>query len=152
AFDAAAYLAHNPDVAAAHVDPLEHYLRFGINEGRAIYAAPILDNNAAVNGVVEGAAAGTLVGVTVSWANWISPNLFYTIGSDTSGGGCTINATTGVISVADGSKIDFESNASHTYVVTVVAHDGTNTSSQNFTIAIAAAAPQLPTSAAPIGS
>ena len=33
-FDTAAYLAANPDVAAAHFDPLWHYLRLGIHEGR----------------------------------------------------------------------------------------------------------------------
>ena len=33
-FDAAYYLAHNPDVAAAGVNPLQHYLTFGWKEGR----------------------------------------------------------------------------------------------------------------------
>ena len=33
-FDAAFYLAHNPDVAAAHVDPYLHYLMYGAREGR----------------------------------------------------------------------------------------------------------------------
>ena len=33
-FVAAYYLAHNPDVAAAHVDPLQHYLVRGWREGR----------------------------------------------------------------------------------------------------------------------
>ena len=33
-FDAAWYLAHNPDVAAAHVDPFQHYMTFGWREGR----------------------------------------------------------------------------------------------------------------------
>lgn len=33
-FDARTYLFLNPDVAAAGVDPAEHYLRFGVNEGR----------------------------------------------------------------------------------------------------------------------
>jgi hypothetical protein len=35
-FDAAAYLRNNPDLAAAHVDPVEHFLRFGADEGRII--------------------------------------------------------------------------------------------------------------------
>ena len=38
-FDTKLYLLHNPDVAASGVDPLEHYLRYGASEGRAIYAA-----------------------------------------------------------------------------------------------------------------
>ena len=33
-FDATYYLAHNPDVAAAKVDPLLHYLTYGWKEGR----------------------------------------------------------------------------------------------------------------------
>ncbi len=33
-FDGAYYLAHNPDVAAAGVDPLQHYLAYGWKEGR----------------------------------------------------------------------------------------------------------------------
>lgn len=34
-FDGDAYLAANPDVARAGVDPYQHYLEFGIHEGRA---------------------------------------------------------------------------------------------------------------------
>jgi hypothetical protein len=33
-FDAAYYLAHNPDVAAAGVDPYQHYMTYGWHEGR----------------------------------------------------------------------------------------------------------------------
>lgn len=33
-FDAAYYLAHNPDVAAAGMDPLQHYLQYGWKEHR----------------------------------------------------------------------------------------------------------------------
>jgi len=33
-FDAAYYLAKNPDVAAVRVDPLQHYLQYGWKEGR----------------------------------------------------------------------------------------------------------------------
>ena len=33
-FDTLGYLAANPDVAAADVNPLDHFLTFGIYEGR----------------------------------------------------------------------------------------------------------------------
>src|SRR6266567_2749286 len=33
-FDYVYYLAHNPDVAAAHVDPLQHFETVGWKEGR----------------------------------------------------------------------------------------------------------------------
>ena len=34
AFDTLGYLAANPDVAAAHINPLDHFLLSGIYEGR----------------------------------------------------------------------------------------------------------------------
>ena len=59
-----------------------------------------------------------------------------------SNGGFAINAATGVVKVADASKIDFESAASgHAYAITVRASDGTLSSSQNFTIAVSNVAP-----------
>jgi len=33
-FDTLGYLAANPDVDAANVNPLDHFLKFGIYEGR----------------------------------------------------------------------------------------------------------------------
>ena len=38
AFDTTAYLAAYPDVQAAGVNPLVHYLRFGDDEGRSTFA------------------------------------------------------------------------------------------------------------------
>jgi serralysin len=35
-FDTLGYLAANPDVAAAHVNPLDHFMQNGIYEGRAV--------------------------------------------------------------------------------------------------------------------
>lgn len=37
--DTSRYLADNPDVAAADIDPLSHYLNWGLREGRSIMAA-----------------------------------------------------------------------------------------------------------------
>lgn len=37
-FNSAAYLNSNPDVAHAQIDPLSHYLAFGVHEGRSIVA------------------------------------------------------------------------------------------------------------------
>ena len=34
AFDTNGYLAANPDVAAAHANPLDHFMTFGVYEGR----------------------------------------------------------------------------------------------------------------------
>ena len=49
----------------------------------------------------------------------------YSLTGDSSGGGFTINAATGVVTVADATKIDFETAAGHAYTVTVQASDGT---------------------------
>lgn len=43
-FDTSDYLALNPDVAAANINPLDHYLNFGLNEGRAPSAAFVAAN------------------------------------------------------------------------------------------------------------
>lgn len=93
-----------------------------------------VDSNAAANTVLEGAANGTAVGITASSTDVNGPAVTWSLIGDTSGGGFTINATTGVVTVADGSKIDFESAAGHAYTVTVQSSDGTLTSSQAFTI------------------
>jgi Peptidase M10 serralysin C terminal len=42
AFDPAQYLSHYPDVAAAHIDPLAHFLQNGAQEGRQPFAATAL--------------------------------------------------------------------------------------------------------------
>ena len=41
-FDTSAYLAANPDIAAAGLDPLDHYLRFGVYEGRSLGDVQVL--------------------------------------------------------------------------------------------------------------
>jgi large repetitive protein len=95
------------------------------------------DSNAAANAVTEGAAAGTAVGITAASTDVNGPNVTWSLSADSSGGGFAINATTGVITVADPNKIDFEaSGPGHTYTVTARASDGTLSSSQTFTIAV----------------
>jgi len=62
-FDSAAYLAANPDVKAAGMDPLQHYLQYGQTEGRqaptaaSSIAAPSLTNPANAAGVMAGVNA-----------------------------------------------------------------------------------------------
>ena len=85
------------------------------------------DANGAANTVAEGAANGTAVGVTANSTDVHGGTVTYSIapGGDSSGGGFTVNATTGVVTVADATKIDFESAPGHAYTVTVQATDGT---------------------------
>src|SRR6267154_101073 len=81
---------------------------FTISVNDVAPSAPV-DSNAAANTVLEGAANGTAVGITASSTDVNGGAVTYSLTGDTSGGGFTINATTGVVTVADGSKIDFES-------------------------------------------
>ncbi|MHC2338379.1 cadherin domain-containing protein [Bradyrhizobium sp. USDA 4454] len=107
-----------------------------------------VDSDATANHVVEGATAGTTVGVTASSADVNGPPVTYSLIGDTSGGGFTINATTGVITVSDPTKIDYESSGpTHSYTVTAQASDGTLATSQTFTIAVDDAPPPVPVDA-----
>jgi co-chaperonin GroES (HSP10) len=106
-----------------------------------------VDSNAAANTVLEGAANGTAVGITASSSDVNGGTVTYSLAGDTSGGGFTINAATGVVTVADGSKIDFESAPGHAYTVTVQSSDGTLTSSQAFTINVGDVAMTTPVDA-----
>ena len=103
-----------------------------------------LDANAAANEVDEGAAKGTLVGVTAASTDPNGPAVDYSL-SDTAGGRFAIDASTGVVSVADASLLDFETAASHG--ITVEASDGTASTSTDFTIQVLDVAPSTPTDA-----
>src|SRR6201995_67275 len=102
------------------------------------------DTDATANSVAEGAAVGTHVGVTASAVDPNGPTTHYSLTGDTSGGGFTIDANTGVVTVADPTKIDFESAAGHAYSITVKADDGVTNTSQSFSIAVADVAPSTP--------
>jgi cytochrome oxidase Cu insertion factor (SCO1/SenC/PrrC family) len=107
-------------------------------------SAPV-DSNGATNTVAEGAANGSTVGVTAFSTDVNGPGVTYSLVGDTSNGGFTINSTTGVVTVADGTKLDYETTPSHAYTVTAQASDGTLTNSQTFTIALTDVAPTAPT-------
>src|SRR5262249_20868218 len=102
-----------------------------------------VDTDTGTNTVLEGAASGTGVHLT---AHSTDPDgVIYSITSDSSGGGFAINSSTGVVTVGDASKIDYESAAGHSYSITVQAADPAgNTSSQTFNIAVTDAAPSVP--------
>ncbi len=90
------------------------------------------DSSGATGGNVnENAANGTLVGITASSADPHGGTVTYSL-TNNAGGRFAINASTGEVSVANGSLLDFETNTSHQ--ITVQASDGNLTSTQNFTI------------------
>ncbi len=101
------------------------------------------DANAVANSVAEGAAAGTTVGLTVQATDPDGDAVSYGITSDSSGGGFAINASTGVVSVANGAKLDYASAAGHSYSVMVQASGTTLSSTQTFAIAVADVAPTI---------
>ena len=105
-----------------------------------------IDANGGTNTVQEGAARGTTVGVTAASTDAEGLTVHYSLTADTSIGGFAIDPDTGVVTVLDPTKLDFESTGpGHTHSITVQASDGTLTSSQSFSIAVSDAAPSLPT-------
>src|SRR3546814_775034 len=85
------------------------------------------------NTVHEDAPAGTIVHVEAQSTDGDGEAVTYSL-SDDAGGRFQVDSTTGVVSVAPGALLDFETEASHH--ITVVASDGTLTNSQTFTITI----------------
>jgi Ca2+-binding RTX toxin-like protein len=99
-------------------------------------AAPTVpvDADTAVNTISEGAANGALVGITASATEAKTGAVTYSL-SDDAGGRFAIDTTTGVVTVADAAKLNFETASSHQ--ITVQATDGQGAaSSQAFTIAV----------------
>src|SRR4051794_22638450 len=105
------------------------------------------DTNAAANAIAEGAAVNTTVGITAhsTFANGTNDNVDYSLTADSSGGGFKIDQSTGVVTVADPSKIDFESSPGHVYTISVRAtKNGNFSSDQVFTISVNDVAPSTP--------
>src|SRR5437773_1113520 len=94
--------------------------------------------------VSEGAATGDLVGITAASSDVNGGTVTFSL-SDDAGGRFAINGSTGVVTVANGSLLDRESTRGHQCNITVVAADGTLTSSQSFTIGVTDVAPRPPT-------
>jgi hypothetical protein len=92
-----------------------------------------VDSDGATNQVANGAPAGAHAGVTASSADVNGPAVTYSLVGDTSGGGFTINSATGVVTVADPSKIILNP-ADPKFTITVDASDGTLHSQQTFDI------------------
>ncbi|MEQ6289383.1 cadherin domain-containing protein, partial [Vogesella sp. GCM10023246] len=91
------------------------------------------DTNALANTVMEGAATGTLVGITAHASDVDNGSVVTYALTDNAGGRFQIDSTTGVVSVADGTLLDYETATSHS--ITVQASDGLGgSSSQTFTI------------------
>ena len=94
---------------------------------------PVIDNDGTANTVVENVANGTVVGITALASDAdATDSVTYSL-TDDAGGRFTIDTNTGVVTVADGSLLDYEAATSHTVTVQALSTDG-STSSQNFTV------------------
>lgn len=93
--------------------------------------APV-DTDTAVNQVTEGATVGTAVGITASSPNESGATVTYSL-ADNAGDRFAINASTGVVTVANGALLD--GPATH-YVRVVASHSGELSYAQTFAIAV----------------
>ena len=84
--------------------------------------------------MAENAANGSLVGITAqaSDADGTTNAITYSL-DDSAGGRFAIDANTGVVTVADGSALNYEAATSHSITVRATSADG-SFSTQNFTI------------------
>jgi len=94
----------------------------------------VTDSNAAANSVAENAANGTTVGVTAAAADadGTTNTITYSLDDD-AGGRFTIHGTTGVVTVANSSLLNYEAATSHGITVRATSAD-TSFSTQAFTI------------------
>ena len=101
------------------------------------------DASSSTNTIAEGAATGSLVGITAKSTDAnAGDSVIYRL-TDNAGGRFAINQTTGVVSVANGGLIDYEAGSS--YAIQVQAYDGLDYSaSTTFTIQVTNVAPTAP--------
>src|SRR6185369_1940451 len=85
------------------------------------------DNDPAANSVAEGAANGTVVGITGLSTDPNGPAVSYSL-TDNAGGRFAIDAATGVVTVANGSLLNYETATSHNITVLATSTDGSSNS------------------------
>ena len=136
--------SHNITVQATSSDGSSTRKSFGINviddpnesnDGTSNDISAISDSDDSANQVNENAANGTLVGITAAASDADEgEGASYSLLKDADGR-FGINATSGVVSVADGSKLNYERERAHTIEV-LATSDDTSTSSAEFVISV----------------
>ncbi len=117
-----------------------------VNEGAV---SAVSDSDAAANAVVENAANGTVVGIdALATDTDTSDTITYSLTDASSivtdaGGRFTINTSTGVVTVANGTLLDREAATSHGITIRADSSDG-SFSVQTFTIALTPVNDNLP--------
>jgi len=94
------------------------------------------DTDASTNTIAENATNGSTVGITASATDGDGTNNTVTYSlTDNAGGRFTIDSTTGVVTVVDGTLLNFEIAQSHNITVQATSSD-TSTATQTFTIVV----------------
>ncbi|WP_395812921.1 cadherin repeat domain-containing protein [Devosia sp.] len=104
----------------------------GLNDQDEFNVSPVVDTNAAANGLAENAAAGTAVGVVASASDADATTNAVTYSVDDAR--FAVDAD-GTVRVAAGASFDYETESSIGITVTATSADG-STSSQAFTLAV----------------
>ena len=105
---------------------------FDINVSNVIESIPV-DINSTLNTVAENASNGSTVGITAFAENEDGITEVYSL-TDNAGGRFTINSSTGVVTVLNGTLLDYEANPS--YLIKIRATAGPLKTEQTFTITL----------------
>ncbi|PLX37429.1 MAG: hypothetical protein C0606_03750, partial [Hyphomicrobiales bacterium] len=127
--------SHTIFVEATSSDGSTSTQSFTINlsDDNEFSVSAVSDSNASGNSVSEGASVGSVVGITAVATDADGTDTVTYSLTDDAGGLFTIDASTGVVTVAAG--LDAETATSHTIEVTASSSDGSS-SSQSFTISV----------------
>ncbi len=107
-----------------------------INDVDEFDATSLVDADPSPNSLAENASTGSLTGITAMSVDADATNntIVYSLDDD-AGGRFTIDSTSGVVTVADGSLLDFEAATGHLITVRATSADG-SFSIQNLSIAL----------------
>ena len=130
--------SHNITVRATSEDGsfTDQVFTIAVTDADEFDVGTVTDTNDGVNTVEENATNGTTVGITAfATDNDLTNNaITYTL-QDSAGGRFTIDGTSGVVTVANGTLLDYEADQSHNITVRATSEDGSFTD-QVFTIAV----------------
>src|SRR5207248_1639527 len=100
------------------------------------------DSDVAANSVVEGAVNGSAVGITAASTDSNGPAVTFSL-TNNAGGLFAINSTSGVVTVVDGTLLNYEAATSH--IISVRSSDGAGGSATaTFTISVSNVNPTTP--------
>jgi hypothetical protein len=136
--NAEAALSHSITVRASSTDGtfVTRVFTIAVMDVDEFDVGPVTDTDPAANSVNENVPNGTPVGITAfaNDADATNSTITYSL-TDSAGSRFTIHPATGVVTVADGSRLNFEAATSHAITVRATSADGSFAES-NFTITL----------------